>query len=82
MASSLLKKGATAGLPSSAWEKPSERHCWPSQQWHPSEFSPPLVGGLFSSGVGGRPESCLQIRTYGEYNRAERGFRAGGAMER
>ena len=35
-ASSLLKKGATAGLSSSAWRKLPEKHCWTSQQWHPN----------------------------------------------
>ncbi len=34
--SSPLKKGATAGLPSSAWGKLPEKHCWTSQQWHPN----------------------------------------------
>ncbi len=33
---SLLKKGATAGLPSSAWGKLPKKHCWTSQQWHPN----------------------------------------------
>jgi len=30
-----LKKGATAGLSSSAEHESPEKHCWTSQQWHP-----------------------------------------------
>ena len=40
--SSLLIKGATAGLPSSADDKTPGKRCWTSQQWHPDFCSSTL----------------------------------------
>ena len=43
--SSPLKKGATAGLSSSASEKLPHNHCWTSQQWHPNAQNPTFSMG-------------------------------------
>ena len=44
-ASSPLKKGATAGLSSSAGDIMREKHCWTSQQWRPFSQKPTFSTG-------------------------------------
>ena len=47
--SSPLKRGATAGLSSSAWVERTQEHCWASQQWHPAAHK--STAGRASSGT-------------------------------